>query len=152
MSTHLKATPFSGVGEQATVSYSSTEARTHWRDIMNASSQGVPVTIGRHGSAVSAVTDAGRLREYLAETLDPHALTFVEGGVHAIILDRRGFASEGETLEDAIEDMLHQLREYVDDWGEHYSTAPNHQDNWALVQMISMSSDSQLREWLIDGK
>src|SRR5690606_22615455 len=120
------------------VAYASTEARTHWRDIMNASTQGVPVTIGRHGSAVSAVTDAGRLREYLAETLDPSALTFVENGVHVIVLNRRGFTSEGETLEDAVEDMVHQLREYAEDWGEHYSVAPNHQDNWALVQMISM--------------
>lgn len=151
MSTGLKTMPVSGAVEQVTASYSSTEARTHWRDIMNASSQGVPVTIGCHGSAVSAVVDAERLREYFAETLDPHALTFVEDGVHVIVLDRRGFTSEGETLEDAIEDMVHQLREYAEDWGEHYSTAPNHEKNWALVQMISMSSDSQLREWLIGG-
>ena len=131
--------------------YSSTEARTHWRDIMNASDKGLPVSIGRHGATVSAVTDAERLRKYLSQTLDPHTLTFFEDGLHAIVLEQLGFASEGASLEAAIEDMIVQLREYADDWGTHFSAAPNHADNWALVQLISLSSEAHLREWLISG-
>lgn len=133
------------------ITYTSTEARTHWGDIMDASQSGVPVTIGRKGSAVSAVTDAERLRAYLAETLEPRALTFSENGVYAIVLDRRGFASEGETLDAAIDDMIVQLREYAEDWEEHFSAAPNHQGNWPLVQLLSISSDDQIRDWLIGG-
>jgi hypothetical protein len=26
--------------------------------------------------------------------------------------------------------------------------APNHRDNWGLVQLIGLSDDEQLREWL----
>lgn len=132
-------------------SYTSTEARTHWRDIMDASSAGIPVTISRQDSTASAVTDAEQLRRYLSQSLSPRALTYFENGVHALVLNQRGFVSEGETIEEAIDDMVSQLREYVEDWAEHFSTAPNHADNWALVQLVSLSTDEQVREWLVNG-
>ncbi|WP_139833213.1 hypothetical protein [Microbacterium sp. LEMMJ01] len=53
----------------------------------------------------------------------PGVVTFVEDGVYVIVLDRRGFLPEGETLEAAIEDMVLQLREYSADWLSHYGTA-----------------------------
>jgi hypothetical protein len=44
--------------------------------------------------------------------------------------------------------MAGALREYAEDWQDRLLHAPNHRDNWALVQLITLSSDEQLREWL----
>jgi hypothetical protein len=45
--------------------------------------------------------------------------------------------------------MITALREYADDWQERLLDAPNHRDNWALVQLIGLSNDDQLRDWLV---
>ena len=45
--------------------------------------------------------------------------------------------------------MVDALREYAQDWQDHLLTAVNHRDNWGLVQLISLSDDEKLREWLV---
>ncbi|MGO1543621.1 MAG: hypothetical protein ACTHXA_04680 [Gulosibacter sp.] len=135
---------------QFPASYNSTEARTKWREIMDASEHGVPVTIRRQGS-VSAVADAERLRRYFSRTCSPNAATYVEDDVYVLVLEGRGFIAEGKTLEEAIEDMVLQLREYQADWGTHYSSAPNHQLNWPIAMLAAVSTDAQLKDWLISG-
>jgi hypothetical protein len=45
--------------------------------------------------------------------------------------------------------MVDALREYAEDWQDHLLDAPNHRENWGLVQLISLSDDDQLREWLV---
>ena len=52
------------------------------------------------------------------------------------------------TFEEAITEMASALREYAEDWQDHLLHAPNHRANWGLVQLITLSSDEQLREWL----
>ena len=39
--------------------------------------------------------------------------------------------------------------EYAEDWQDRLLDAPNHVGNWGLVQLISLSDDNQLREWLV---
>jgi hypothetical protein len=46
-------------------------------------------------------------------------------------------------------EIIEALREYAEDWHERLLNAPNHRDNWGLVQLISLSSDDQLRDWLV---
>ncbi len=41
------------------------------------------------------------------------------------------------------------LREYAADWQERLAEATNHRDNWALVQLITLSEDDQLPDWLV---
>lgn len=57
-------------------------------------------------------------------------------------------SADGSTFDEAIDEMIDALREYAEDWQDHLLDAPNHRDNWGLVQMICLSSDNQLREWL----
>ncbi|SEG42856.1 hypothetical protein SAMN05444920_102996 [Nonomuraea solani] len=45
--------------------------------------------------------------------------------------------------------MIEALREYAEDWQSRLLDAPNHRENWGLVQLISLSDDEQLREWLV---
>ena len=58
-------------------------------------------------------------------------------------------AADGATFDEAIIEMVEALREYAADWQERLLDVPNHQKNWGLVHLISLSDDEQLREWLI---
>ncbi|CRK55774.1 hypothetical protein [Alloactinosynnema sp. L-07] len=58
-------------------------------------------------------------------------------------------AADGASLDEAIAEMVDALREYAEDWQRHLLDAPNHRDNWGLVQLISFCDDEQLREWLV---
>ncbi len=56
--------------------------------------------------------------------------------------------AHGDTLDDALTDMIEALREYAHDWQDRLLNAPNHRDNWGLVQLVELSSDDELRIWL----
>lgn len=45
--------------------------------------------------------------------------------------------------------MIDALREYPEDWQDRLLDAPNHRDNWVLVQLVTLSTDDQLRSWLV---
>ncbi|WP_218189266.1 hypothetical protein [Tersicoccus phoenicis] len=44
--------------------------------------------------------------------------------------------------------MVLALRDYAEAWIDRLRTAPNHEQNWGLVQLITLSSDDQLASWL----
>ena len=56
--------------------------------------------------------------------------------------------ASGGTFDEAVDEMVGALREYAEDWADHLSTVSNHRNNWGLVQLVSLSSDAQLSEWL----
>lgn len=58
-------------------------------------------------------------------------------------------AADGATFDEAIAEMIEALREYADDWQERLLDAPDHRENWGLVQLISLSDDAQLTDWLV---
>jgi len=53
----------------------------------------------------------------------------------------------GGTYDDAVADVADALREYAQDWVR-LQHAPNHRDNWGLVQLVNLSDDDQLRLWI----
>lgn len=48
-------------------------------------------------------------------------------------------------------ERLLSLREYAEDWEDHLKDAPNHADAWALVQLVKLSTDDELRDWFERG-
>ena len=58
------------------------------------------------------------------------------------------FAAEATELGEALEDFVDALRDYAEDWEDHLYAAPNHRENWALVQLVDLSTDEQLTTWL----
>ena len=58
-------------------------------------------------------------------------------------------AADGPTFDEAITEAVDALREYATDWQDHLLDVSNHRDNWGLVQLISLSDDDQLRNWLV---
>jgi predicted RNase H-like HicB family nuclease len=91
--------------------------------------------------------DADRLRYFLSK-ISPSATVVSEAGSWWIFIQGLPVSADGATLEEALDETVVALREYAEDWQDRLSAAPNHVDNWGLVQLVGLSTDAQLREWL----
>lgn len=125
-----------------------TEARNHLKDLLDAAAQGHVATIKRDDTCV-AVVDVRRMRHFLGSLIPAQAQVVAEGGGWSVFIPGLPVAADGPTLDEAIEEMVDALREYAEDWQERLSATPNHREHWGLVQLISLSSDDQLRDWLV---
>ena len=125
-----------------------TAARSNLRDLFDTAHSGRVTTVDRDRERF-AVVDAGLLRAQLAALRPSGAVVVAEGGGWAAFLPGLPIAGEGADLDGAIEDMIDALREYAADWNERLLDAPNHWDNWALVTLTELSTDEQLKGWLL---
>lgn len=123
------------------------DARDHIADLLNAAERGVPATVRRNDHR-AAVVDAERLRYFLVRLHPARAQVVPEAGGWSIMLNGLPLAADGETFDEALDEMVDVLREYAEDWADHLRHAPNHADNWGLVQIIELSTDAQLKDWL----
>ena len=123
------------------------EARAHFSALIDAAEAGVPATVLRDRRR-AAVVDAERLRHFLVTVRPARAEVVAEGDGWSVLLPGLPIAADGETFEEALDEMVVALREYAEDWADHLRHAPNHEQNWGLVQIIDLSSDEQLRDWL----
>ena len=124
-----------------------TEARNKLKDLLDAAENGQVATI-RRDSVTAVVLDAERLRHYLASVVPSQAQVVQEAGGWSVFIPGLPVAADGGTFAEAVAEMVAALREYAEDWQDHLLHAPNHRENWGLVQMISLSSDEQLSKWL----
>lgn len=74
--------------------------------------------------------------------------TIPDGPGWSISLPGVPVVAHGATLEEALDEMVDALRDYAQAWTERLRLAPNHEDNWGLVQIVTLASDEQLRDWL----
>ncbi|GAA4401924.1 prevent-host-death protein [Tsukamurella soli] len=123
------------------------DARDHLEDILDAAGEGRPTGIVRDDRRVAAV-DADRLLHYLMSVHPSGAAVVAEADGWSIFIPGTPIAADGSTLDEAIDEMIDALRDYADEWSDSLRIAPNHADNWALVQIVSIASDDQLRSWL----
>lgn len=125
-----------------------TEARTHLKDLLDAAARGDVATV-RRDTETTAVVDAERLRYALVHLCPSRAEVVAENDGWSIMLPDLPIATDGATFEEALEDMIDALREYAEDWQNGLREAVNHKNNWGVVQLVGLSTDSQLREWLV---
>lgn len=125
-------------------------ARAHFRDMLDATADGRTVTVARDGH-LSAMLPVERLRGYFFQTVSPRVSVFREDGHVVALMADRPFAAEGSTIADALVDLVLILREYAEDWYARLRHAPNHQGAWGLVQLIRLSTDEELLDWLDHG-
>ena len=125
-------------------SYSS--AREHLKDVLDRAQNGQVVTV-RRDSATAAVLDADRLRSYLASVVPPCVKVVAEAQGWSAFVPGLPVAGAGATLDAAVADVVDALREYAEDWPR-LQHAPNHRENWGLVQLVALSDDDQLRQWI----
>jgi predicted RNase H-like HicB family nuclease len=124
-----------------------TDARNNLKQLLDAAESGHVATVRRE-DATSVVLDAGRLRHFLASVVPSHAQVVPEAGGWSVFIPGLPVAADGESFEVAVDERVGALREYASDWQDHLLAAPNHAKNWGLVQLICLSDDSQLAEWL----
>lgn len=125
----------------------SSEARQNFKEMLDAAAAGRLVIVRRDDTA-TAVQDAARLQHFLAAVIPSRAAIVAEHDGYSIFLDDLPIGADGATLDEAITEMIKALRTYSVAWHEVLANAPNHRDNWGLVQLIALSTDDQLRNWL----
>lgn len=125
-----------------------TDARAHFKDLLDAAERGRVATV-RRDSNTTAIVDVGRLRHFLASIVPSRAQVVPEAGGWSVFIPGLPVAADGSSFDEAIVEMIDALREYAEDWQERLLDSPNHRDNWGLVQLISFSDDEQLRDWLV---
>jgi predicted RNase H-like HicB family nuclease len=125
-----------------------TDARAHLKALLDAAERGLVATVRRE-SARTAIVDVERLRHYLAAVTPSRAQVVPESGAWSLFIPGLPVAADGATFDEAVAEMVDALREYAEDWQDHLLDAPNHRENWGLVQLISLSDDEQLRDWLV---
>lgn len=123
-------------------------ARAGFKDLLDAAEEGRSATVRRE-NRVAAVVDAGRLRSMLTETRPADAQLVAEADGWSIFLPGLPLAADATTFDGALDEMVLVLREYAKDWEDHLLHAPNHANNWGLVQLIALSDDGQLKAWLV---
>jgi hypothetical protein len=124
------------------------EARAQFKNLLDAAVHGRPATV-RRDTDRAAVVDAERLRQVLARLNPARAVVVAEAGGWSIFIPGVPLAADGGSFDEAIGEMIVAMREYGDDWVDHLAEAPNHRENWGLVQLITLSDDDQLRDWLV---
>ncbi len=125
-----------------------TDGRAHFKDLLDAAESGRPASV-RRDSKRSAVVDAERLRSTLALVRPSHAEVVAEGGGWSVFIPGLPIAADGGSLDEALDEMVASLREYAEDWADHLLHAPNHAENWGLVQFIALSDEQQVKDWLV---
>ncbi len=123
------------------------EARAHLKEVLDAAESGRLVTVRReHRQAV--VLDADKLRHFLATVVPSTAQVVHEEDGWSAFIPGLPVAADGATFDEAIDELALALREYSQDWHDRLQHAPNHSENWGIVQLVSLSDDDQLRDWL----
>lgn len=125
-----------------------TEGRKHFKDLLDAAEDGRPASV-RRDSHRAAVVDAERLRYALTRLHASGAQMVVEAGGWSIFIPGLPIAGDGADMDEALDEMVLALREYVEDWADHLRHAPNHVGNWGVVQIVSLSDEQQLKDWLV---
>jgi predicted RNase H-like HicB family nuclease len=126
------------------------EGRARLKELLDAAARGIPAGL-RRDRAGFAIVDAARLRDLLA-TNSRRPKVVAEADGWSVFIPDTPIAADGATLTEAIDEMVDALREYADDWVDHLSTAPNHAENWWLIQLVALSSDDELADWLTAGQ
>jgi prevent-host-death family protein len=127
--------------------YTARTGRQNFKDLLDAAASGRPTTVTRHNLR-AAVVDADRLLHMLTRLRPSRAQVVPEGEGWSVLIPGLPVAADGATLDEALDGMVEALRDYAEAWEERLRFAPNHEDNWGLVQIVDYSDDAQLKAWI----
>lgn len=127
-----------------------TAAREHLKDVLDTAEGGQVVTV-RRDSATAAVLSADRLRHFLASVVPSRVEVVAEAGGWSAFIPGLPVAAAAADYDAVIADVVDALREYAEDWPR-LQHAPNHRENWGLVQLVTLSDDEQLRRWITGSR
>ncbi len=122
-----------------------TSVRASWATALNAAAERHPVVF-RRGEEDFALLPAGLLREVLRHAV-PVPEVIAEDDGWTVLLPGHPVAADGASLDDALRDFVHALRDYADAWNDRLYRAPNHEHATALVHHVSVCDDDELLAW-----
>lgn len=124
--------------------WKASEARNHWADLIEAADRGDWQRIEPLRREPVIVASQRHLRQLLglAAPFAPEVL-YEEDGSVAIWLNELDVYGLGDSLEEAAEDLLESVREYVDDWEEDLKHAVNHRDRIWHVRRVELAGDDE---------
>lgn len=122
-------------------------ARDRFRDLLDTAGSGRIVSVKRPNGVV-AVLPEQYVRALLASRVGSPVKMVFEDDAWAALIPGLPLAAEATSPDDVVDELIAALREYVTDWHDRLSVAPNHADNWPLVEFVGISDDDQLRAWI----
>jgi hypothetical protein len=125
-----------------------TETRNKLRCVFDAAHEGLVTTVIRDKERFVVQSADARGAE-LRRLLPARAVVVAEGGGWAAFIPGVPVHGDADTFDDALDDLIDALRDYAEDWNDRLHTAPNHAGHRSLVELVELSDDDQLREWLI---
>jgi len=125
-----------------------TDARRQLRLVLDSAHSGRVTTVHRDTQRF-AVVDAAQLAARFMRLRPSGAVVVAVGGGWAALLPGLPVAGDGATFDQAIDDLIDTLREYAQDWNDRLLDAPNHRDNWDVVEIVELASDDELRAWIM---
>jgi len=127
-----------------------TDARTHLKELLDAAEEGRQAAVVRQDRATVLVVRQRFVRYLMA--LNAGRVELVpDGDAWLAIIAGTPIAAEGDDAAAAIDELIDAVRDYAVDWSDHLRLAPNHEQNWGLVQLIDHSSDDELGVWMLGG-
>lgn len=124
-------------------------ARKAIGEIYNTAERHIAVAITREDDAPVAVIRQDHLKEALQALcpLEPQ-VRFSPDGKVSIWLDGLPVSGQGESFEEAGDELIDSLRDYAKTWVEDLREYPNHKHRWNVVNLVLLSNDDELRTFL----
>lgn len=124
------------------------EARDKLRYVLDAAHEGLVTTVTRNKERF-VVQSADVRGAELRRLLPSQAVVAHEGGGWAAFIPGVPVHGDADTFDDVIDDLIDALRDYAEDWNDRLHAAPNHAQHRSLVELVELSDDDQLRDWLV---
>lgn len=124
-------------------------ARKAIGEIYNTAERHIAVAITREDDAPVAVIRQDHLKEALQALcpLEPQ-VRFSPDGKVSIWLNGLPVSGQGESFEEAGDELIDSLRDYAKTWVEDLREYPNHKHRWNVVNLVLLSNDDELRTFL----
>lgn len=134
------------------------DSRDHLSEVVDTAQDGLMVSMSRGRSKRDAragsvsVIKTAVLRDILEKLVaDSVESEYNENDqLHTVAIKGLPLAAEGETLSDAVDELVDDIRIYEEDWIARLRFAPNHEGNVALVYLTQSMSNDDLHDWLMN--
>lgn len=127
------------------------KARSHLSDVLDAAEADLPLHLERRHVGFAVMTESLLTRLLSGAVSVPGPEVYSENDGWTIVLPGTPVSADAAVFDEALDDFVAALREYVEDWigDADLRRAASHRVNVGLVQFVSRLSDEQVRQWIL---
>lgn len=129
------------------------KARSHLPDIFDAAEADLPLHLERRDVGFAVVTESLLTGLLSGAVSVPTPEVYSENDGWTIVLPGTPVAADATRFDEAVDDFVGALRDYVEDWIEDHDLrrTPSHRVNVGLVQLVSRLTEEQTRQWVLQA-